>query len=182
MSFLRRISITLLIASSLILGCVSTACNSNEPSIEINQSDEVAIYSAVIRQIYFAGHTFGDAPVLYIIQYTDDTASDPKASPSEPILISESVQSEIKTTLDDLPTEIIWVNSSDEVSKDSWGTVLDDGVIITLGNINLQGDNSVQVPCRNYMAMDGGGGRTYVLRRIEGIWHITGTTGTSWIS
>lgn len=182
MNFFRKISSTLLIASLFILGCVSTACDANEPSITINESDEVAIYSAVIHQIYFAGHSFDDAPVLYIIRYTDDTANDPIANPSEPILISESVQSEMKDTLDDLPTEIVWVNSSDEVPQDSWGTVLDGGVIITIGNVNLQEDNSVQVPCSYYMAGTGGGGKTYVLRRVEGIWHITGTTGTMWIS
>ena len=182
MKFSRKISSTLLIVSLFILGSMSTACDTNVPSITIEQSDEVAIYSAVICQVYFAGHTFGNAPVLYIIRYTDDTASDPTAKPSEPILIPETIQSEITTTLDDLPTEIVWVNSSDEVSQDSWGTVLDGGVIITLGNIDLQGDNSVQVPCMNYMDKLGGGGRTYILKRVEGIWHITGTTGAMWIS
>jgi hypothetical protein len=172
----------LLLISLITLGCVSSACDTNTPSITIEQDDEVAVYSAVIRQIYFARHTFGDAPVLYIIRYTDDTASDPTLNPSEPILIPETLQSEITTALDDLPTEIVWVNSWEEVEKDSWGTVLDGGVIITLGNINLQGDNSVQVPCMNYMDKLGGGGRTYVLRCIEGIWNITGTTGSSWIS
>jgi hypothetical protein len=151
------------------------------PSITIEQDDEVAVYSAVIHQIYFAGHTFGDTPTLYIIRYTDDKAGDWSAKSSEPILIPETLQSEITTALDDLPTEIIWVNSWEEVEKDSWGTVLDGGVIITLGNINLQRDNSVEVPCSYYMAGDGGGGRTYVLKRVEGIWHITGTRG-GWIS
>lgn len=182
MSFLHRISITLLIISLTTLGCVSTACGNNVPSITIEQDDEVAIYSTVIHQIYFAGHTFGNTSTMYIIRYTDDTAADPFENPSGLTLLSESVQLEIKTTLYDLPTEIVWVNSSDEVPKDSWGSVLDGGVIITLGNINLQGDNSVQVPCMNYMGKLGGGGRTYVLRCVEGIWNIAGTTGTMWIS
>lgn len=181
MSFFRNIPIVLLLISLITLGSVSAACDTNVPSITIEQDDEVAIYSAVIRQVYFAGHTFGDAPTLYVIRYTDDTASDPIANPSELTLLSESVQSEIGTTLDDLQTEIVWVNSSDEVPQDSWGSVLDGGVIITFGNVNLQGDNSVQVPCSYYMARTGGGGRTYVLKRVEGIWHITGTIG-GWIS
>jgi len=182
MRFFRKISITLLIASSLILGCVSTACNANGSSITIEQSDEAAIYSAVIRQIYSAHDTFNDTTALYIIRYTDDTAGDPTTNPSEPILIPETVQSEIIAALDGLPTEIIWVESFDEVEKTSYGTVINGGVIITLGNINLQGDNSVQIPCSYYMAGCGGDGRTYVLGRVEGIWHITGTTGTMWIS
>lgn len=182
MNFFHRFLIAVLIASFFILGRLSTACDANVPSITIEQSDEVAVYSAVIHQIYFAGHTFGDTPTMYIIRYTDNTANDPTANPSESILISESVQSEIKTILDDLPTEIVWVNSSDEVPQDSWGSVLDCGVMITLGNIHLQGDNSVQVPCSYYMSGTGGGGKTYVLRHVECIWHITGTTGSSWIS
>jgi hypothetical protein len=184
MSFFRIISITLLLVPLFILGCVSTACNTNEPSITIEQSDEVAIYSAIIRQIH-THTTFNEtyqSPALYIIRYTDDRAGDPTANPSEPILISEPVQSEITTTLDDLLIEIIWVNSSTEVEKDSWGTVLDGGAIITLGNIHPQADDLVQVPGSHYMAMDGGRWETYVLEFIEEVWTVTGNTGAITVS
>jgi hypothetical protein len=184
MNFFRKISISMLIASSLILGCVSTACNTTESSITIEQSDEVAIYSAVIRQIY-AHTTFNGTyqpPTIYIIRYTDDTAGDPKAHPSEPILVTEDLQSEITSELQDLPTNIVWVNASDEVEKNSWRDVLDGGAILTLGNIHLQEDNSVQVPGSYFMASLCAGGRTYILEFIENIWEITGTTGTMWIS
>jgi hypothetical protein len=184
MSFFRRISISVLIASLLILGCISIACNATEPSITIEQSDEADIYSSVIRQIY-THTTFNrtyQPPKIYIINYTDDTAGDPRANHSVPILISEPVQSEITTALDDLPTEIVWVNSSDKVAKDSWGTVLDGGAIIILGNIHLKADNSVQVPGSYYMAMDGGRWETYVLEFIEDVWTVTGNTGAITVS
>ena len=177
MSFFRKISISILIASLFILSCASTACNANEPSITIEPSDEVAIYSAVIRQIYIEEITFSGSqpPALYIIRYTNDTYGKPKVKSSEPVFISETIQSEITTTLQDLPTEIVWVNSFDEVAKDSWGTVSNGGAIIILGNIHLQGDDSVQILGSYYMAGDGGGGRMYILEYIDGNFVVTQT-------
>jgi hypothetical protein len=131
-----------------------TACDKGEPSITFSESDQSAIYSAVVRQIYIEGITFGGThqlPALYIIRYTDDTASDPRAKPSESVLILETVQSEIVIALDDLAPDIIWVNSSAEMAKYSWGTLLDGGTI-------------------------------YVLKLIDGIWKITGTIGIIWVS
>ena len=175
MSFFRKISGMLLIASLFTLGCVSTACSATEPSITINQSDEVAIYSAVIRQLYIGEITYSGSqpPALYTIRYTDDTYGNPRVKASEPVFISETMQSEITTALQDLPTEIVWVNSSDEVAKDSWGTVSNGGAIIILGNIHLQGDDSVQILGSYYMAGDGGGGRMYILEYIDGNFVVT---------
>lgn len=184
MSFFRKISITVLFAFLLILSCVSTACNTSESSITINQSDEVAIYSTIIRQIY-THTTFNGTyqpPSLYIIRYTDNTVGDPKTKPSESILLSETMQSEITTMLQDLPTDVVWVDSFGEVEKNSGREVLDGGAIITIGNIILQEDDSVQLPGSYFMTPTCGGGETYVLEFIDGIWEITGNTGTIWIS
>ncbi|MFA5055556.1 MAG: hypothetical protein WC562_05215 [Dehalococcoidia bacterium] len=184
MNSFRSISVTLLIISLITFGCVSTACGNNVPSITIEQGDEVDIYSAVIRQIH-TNTTFNGTyqpPTLYIIRYKDDRAGDPTIKSSEPILISENVQSEIIIALQDLPTDIIWVNNFSEVEKDSYGTVLDGGAIVTLGNIHPQTDDSVQVPGSHYMAGDGGRWETYVLELIEGEWELTGTTGKISIS
>jgi hypothetical protein len=92
------------------------------------------------------------------------------------------MQSEITIMLQDLPTEVVWVNSSDEVEKNSGREVLGGGVIITIGNIHPQEHGAVQVPASYFMAPTAGGGETYVLEFIEGIWEITGNTGTLWIS
>ena len=185
MSFLRRISITLPIIFLLILGCISVSCETNELSITLNQSDEVTIYSTVIRDIYLENAIYDSSHqyhALYIVRYTDDTVGDPKTKPSASILLSETMQSEITIMLQDLPTEVVWVNSSDEVEKNSGREVLDGGIIITIGNIILQEDSSVQVPGSHFMSPTGGGGETYVLEFRDGIWEITGNTGTIWIS
>jgi hypothetical protein len=168
----------LLSASLFILGCVSTACNASEPSITIEQSDDVSIYSTVIRQIY---DRIYQCNAVYIIRYTDDTNFDPRTKPSEPILLSETMQSEITIMLQDLPAEIVWVNSSDEVEKGSYGEVLDRGVIITIGNIQPQDNGTVQIYASQFMAPLCAEGDTYVLEFIEGIWKITGNT-MLWIS
>ncbi len=175
-----------LLLALLCGGWVLAACGTKEPLKRIEPSDTVGIYSAVIRQIYVADDTFGGTlqpPTLYIIRYTDDKAGSPMGESGESVLLAESAQSEVTTALQDLPTEIVWVDAFEDVALDATtGSVVNGGAIITLGNIYPQEDGSVQVSGSIYVASLGAGGQTYVLTQIDGVWEITGTTGGRWIS
>jgi hypothetical protein len=60
--------------------------------------------------------------------------------------------------------------------------VKDGGAIITLGNIDLQKNGSIQLAGSIYIANLAAGGITYVLEKKNGVWEITGTTQVRWIS
>jgi len=174
------------LASLFLIGCMVTACGTKTSVTAIEQSDEVAIYAAVVRQIYVEDDTFGGTlqpPNLYIIRYTNDKAGDPMGKSGESLLLSESVQSEVRTALQDLPAEIIWVDTRENVELDSNnGRVVGGGAIIGLGNIYLQEDGSAQVSGSIYVANLAAGGQTYNLAKTDGRWEIIGTTGIMWIS
>jgi ABC-2 type transport system permease protein len=145
------------------------------------------VYSAVINRIYTVDHTFGNQPpnwpVLYLVQTTDDGVGDPNTPKEAPLTFDDQLKAEISATVSDLPAEIVWVATSVEVGKDPQsGTVLNNGAVITLGNIHMQPDGTVHVPASVYFSSLGAGGKTYVLTLIDGVWTITGTTGVEWIS
>jgi hypothetical protein len=56
------------------------------------------------------------------------------------------------------------------------------GVIFTLGNIKVTNSAKVLVSASIYFASLGSGGRTYIVEKINGVWTVTGDTGTIWIS
>jgi hypothetical protein len=62
------------------------------------------------------------------------------------------------------------------------GRVQNDGVIVTLGNLESRGDHEVSVPARIYIGNVSGGGTTYVVEKVNGVWQVTGTTGGMWVS
>lgn len=160
-------------------GCRSTSSKGTEP-------DTIAIYQTVIKQIYQSDDTFGGAlekPTLYIVRATNDSAGDPSLQPSEPVLLSETVQEGITDALADLPTTVIWVDSFNQVKLDpAGGFVSNEGVIITLGNIHYENKDKALVSGSIYVANLAAGGKTYVLEKQNDIWSITGTTGVEWIS
>lgn len=153
---------------------------------ELTEAEEAEIYATIIRQIYTEDDTFGGTLQpgrVYVIGTTDDSAGDPSMEESNSALIAESVRQEVTTRLSDLPTEIVWIESRDEVALDpDTGAVSDDGVIITLGNVDPQDETSVYVPSSIYVAGLAAGGQTYVVERMEGVWTVTGNTGAEWIS
>ena len=77
----------------------------------------------------------------------------------------------------------VWVDRFDQVSLDSdTGFVRDQGIIISLGNIKYENNDRVFLSASIYVASLAAGGKTYILEKKDGIWVITGTTGTEWIS
>lgn len=177
---------TYLLVSLIALGCALAGCGTQESPTTIEQTDEAAIYAAIIHQIYVYDDTFGgklQPTTLYIIRWTDDRAGNLMALPSESTLLTETIQSQITASLQELPTEIVWVDAFEDVELDTvGGRVAGNGAIITLGNIYPQNDGSVQVSGSIYVGSLAAGGQTYILEEIDGVWRITGTTGIRWMS
>jgi len=151
------------------------------------QSDEAAIYVAIIRQLATEDDTFGgnlNPSTLYIIRNTDDSAGNPvEGQKSDTSMIPEALQSEISTMLTDLSAEIIWIDTFEDAEfEESSFEVKRGGAIITLGNIYAQEDGSVQVVGSIYIANLAAGGSTYILEKVDGAWKIAGRVGPVWMS
>jgi len=150
----------------------------------ITDDDRAEIYAAVISYVYEVDNTFGGDKrfsVIYLPRYTDDSVGDPASGEADSELLPESLQKAIVAGLEGLPAEFIWVDDRDEVPMNV-GSVAGDGAIITVGNIHLQGDGSVQVAASIYFANLGAGGATYIVEETDGDWQVTGDTGVRWIS
>jgi hypothetical protein len=151
------------------------------------QSDEAAIYAAVIRQLATEDDTFGgnlNPSTLYVIRNTDDSPGSPvEGQELDTREIAETKQSEIVTMLNDLSIEITWIDTLEDAEfEESDFEVKRGGAIITLGNIYPQEDGSVQVAGSIYIANLAAGGSTYVLEQVDGSWKIAGRVGPVWMS
>lgn len=156
-----------------------------EPVQDLSEEAQIAIYAAVIRQLYMVDHTFDrppEWPIVYVLGTTDDGIGDPDAPQSEPIPVPESVRPAIVDRLEDLPAEFIWVETQDGVPLDNRGSVADGGAMVTLGNVHLNEDGQAFVSARVFFAALGAGAQTYVLEQIDGAWQIVGTTGVRIVS
>lgn len=167
----------------LTLGYVS-GCQ-NQPTT-LSTHDEVEIYVAVIRQIYERDDTYGGTlqpERVYILRMTDDSIGDPDAERAAAMRLSETTIENISLALADLPTEIIWVDSRQDVPPGPGaGQRGDGGVIMILGNIHAQIDGSVYVAGSIYIASMAAGGQTYLVKQVEGEWKVIGIIGHQWIS
>lgn len=175
---MKRLLQILPLAFLLLTACTSTPT--------LTETDEVAIYTAVIEQIYTQDDTFGgtyQAADTYILSQTDDRVGDPDIEQLEPQELTTAVQTEITAALAHLPTNIVWVESRTAVPlDDAAGSVADGGIIVTLGNIQPQSDGAVLVSASIYVGMLAAGGQTYILEQDGSGWQIKGTTGVQWIS
>lgn len=174
------------IALALLVACSPTTTGGGG-GMEDNEADDTAeMYAAVIRQIYTEDDTFGgtlQAPTLYVVRTTNDAAGAPEAEQSEPVVLSEEVTAEITELLQDLPAELVWVDTFEDVELDpETGAVSNEGAIIQLGNVHHQDDGSAQVSGSIYVANLAAGGQTYILEETDDEWAITGDTGMGWIS
>jgi len=148
--------------------------------------DQADIYATVISQVYSKDHTFGsnppDFPNLYLVYMTDDGAGGDFESPSIPHILPETLRLKIEERLSDLPTEIYWVSSFQEVPLEENSGIKGGGAVIRVGNIHEAEAGAVQVTGSIYIANLAGGGRTYILEKRDGTWRITGDTGVIWMS
>lgn len=148
----------------------------------LSGSDMGQIYATAVRQVYTVDHSFGGDPpdfsLVYIVTTTDD-GSMLDAPVSAPQKLSAELQQAIAAGLTDLPFEIKWVESFDDVPVDpNNGQIAGgEGIVITLGNILPQDDDTVQLPffmaCGGLCAL----GKTYVLDEVGGQWQVTGSVG-----
>ena len=175
----------------VLIACVSLAalalsCKTTPAITTPTEVDEATIYAVVTRQLATVDDTFGGnlkPPTLYVIRNTDDKAGDWRQE-SMSVLISQTVQDKVTAALGDLSAEIIWIDRfvNAEFEDTPSSMVKGGGAIITLGNIYQQADDSVYVAGSIYIGNLGAGGTTYVLKKIDGIWKITGTIGAHWMS
>jgi hypothetical protein len=157
-----------------------------KPASTLDIEEQAEIYAAVIRQVYETDHTFGsnppDLPNLYLVYMTDDSAGGSFETSQTPYILTEQLRISIEDRLNDLSAEIHWVSSFEEVPLEENSGVKGGGAVIRTGNIYPGEGETVQVAGSIYIANLAGGGRTYILEKIDGIWQITGDTGVIWIS
>ena len=180
--------ITFLLALLLMLvvaGCTASDDPDDDPGPTGTASD-AQTYAAAIRQIYTVDHSFSEPP-LWSLVYLVSTTSDSvmlNAPIGPPHSLPAALQKEIRAELADLPGEVIWIDSLDDAPIDpADGRIAQgEGIVITLGNIHPQKDNSVQLPF--FMTCGGlcGIGKTYTLNPLKGAWQVTGSVGPEIIS
>lgn len=173
-----------LISILLLLSLGVSACR--RADVDLTTDDQADIYAAVVEQIFIADDTAGGAVQperLYLVGVTDERVREP-GSEIEPdhTVIDDAVRNGVTARLAALPTEIIWIESADEVDVEADGSVVGGGAIITLGNITPLSADEVHVPASIEVRQLFAGGQTYVVEKIDALWGITGTTGPRWIS
>ena len=148
-------------------------------------ADQVAIYQAVIRKLGRLDPGTGQVAskrTLYIIRTTLSPVGDPALHEQSPVEISKSVQSGVVAALADAPVDIVWVDRFDQAQLGKNGYVLDQGVVITLGNLYMPSSDKVFVPAATSSGPMTINGSTLVVEKQAGVWTITGTTGFAWMS
>ncbi len=172
-------------ACLMVLLLAGVSCG-QQKTLSLTESDRAAIYAAAIRQVYTVDHTFGvgnrhDFPVVYLPTTADDRAGDPRATDVSPEVLPKSLQTAIVSALLDLPAKFEWVDSWSDAPMDK-DMVTGGGAIIYFGTIRQQVEGLVHVPAGIFFASTGGGGQTYVVELQNGVWTVTGKTGTVWES
>ena len=144
--------------------------------IALTFTDQAEIYAAVITEIS-ADHPAG---TRYILTTTDDSVGDPNIRQKPSVPLNEDLQTEIQALLGDA-VPLQWVADRSEVpGLETEGGAVIDGVLLTLGNIQIQEDGSVWVSASAYAGPSSVSGWTYTL--VKGIngWDVTEGTGVEW--
>ncbi|MCR4406466.1 MAG: ABC transporter permease [Anaerolineae bacterium] len=141
--------------------------------------DQAQIYAAVVRQLVEHDSSFGENPhfpVVYIVRRigSDDDSTEMSSELTEAIL----------EKLSDFAASVEFVDDQLQVIAPTppTGKVLNDGVIIILGDIGWEDETTALVDGSLHSADLVATGRTYRLQRVDGVWQVVGDTGTSWIS
>lgn len=141
----------------------------------ITDNDRVEIYQAVIREMVLVDNSFGK-PVninyLYILKNTDDGIGGEEIPSLPSVVFSDEIMEELETKLSDVAQQIIWVDSFYKVPKSKEGAAVEDGAIITLGNVRRKSASEVYVSIGIYFANVAGRSTTYVLEKENDVWTI----------
>ena|GEM_PF-325841 len=148
--------------------------------------DQIEIYAAAARQVYWKDSSFSDPdhpfPLVYLVSVTNDRAGDPDGIVLASVPITADLQAGISAALADLPAKVSW-SPFDAVPRDAAGRAVQaGGLAITFGNIRVHTDGKIHLPASSFISPQIGAGQTYVLEKVGGIWKVTGTTGKHWIS
>jgi len=114
--------------------------------------------------------------VIYVVRRIG-SGGDSTEMPSE---LVEAILQE----LGDLTASVEFVEDQQQVigPASSGNEVLNGGVVITLGPIGWEDENTILADGSLYKSNLGATGRTYRLQRVDGVWQVVGDTGTVWIS
>ena len=187
---------TVLALSAIVL--LAGACTdeyadqSASPSTPIEtqtQDNDVAakaeIYAAVIRRLVMKDHTFGGAnspfQYVYVVNGPVQGAGNPLKYSFEPAPepFSQQLTDGIEERLKLLPP-LKFITDPDDVRR-GMGGVKKFGVIISLGPVERK-DGKVHISNALWCGGKCGQWLTYVLRKDQGKWKISGTTGPYAIS
>ena len=141
--------------------------------------DQAQIYSAIVRQLVEHDSSFGEHshfPVVYIVRRIGSDGD----STEMPFELTEAILEK----LSDFPTSVEFVDDPQQVIAPTppTGKVLNDGVIIILGDIGWEDETTALVDGSLHSADLVASGRTYRLRRMDGVWQVVGDTGKVWMA
>lgn len=176
------IRVTFLLALIIILAAVGwwTIDDNGDDLIEAGSHHSADVYAAAIREIHSYNRSSG-APgwsVVHVMTTADDLVyNDAPVVPSQklPVDLQEAITAELTNE----PYKLVWIDSFEEAPLDQTNRkkTKDEGIIISLGNIHHQEDDSVLL---SYFMVCGdlcGFGTTLVLNEYYNNWHVSGSIG-----
>jgi hypothetical protein len=178
------------VVALLCVGCSPERGNLESTSAAVAPpapAQQVDIYAGVIGDAMVrsqAQSRLESGRRLYLVDSTGIALGDPsldRHQPPKSETLSTEVQAGLENALEIHGAEIIWVKSFDEATDETTGLV-PDGVVVAVGEITLVSSNQARVPVTVYQGSLAADGWTSVLKRTDGSWAVTGTTGTEWTS
>jgi hypothetical protein len=169
-AFVRGLMVVVALALAVGLLFASTRPVVAPAALTLTTQDEVAIYKEVIQAI--------SPPVpsrpRYILRSTDDRAakSTHETTGANSVTLSQATQDGLSAALGN----VVWIDDFKQaaLSGDAQSRrLLDDGSIITLGNITLQQNHKAKTSASVYRNMMNGAGYNYSLEWSNGVWTIT---------
>lgn len=141
-------------------------------------SDEAQAYAAGVKYLTQQLEPGKHWRVLYILEHTCSNTVSPTAT-CEPGPIPAELRRDLAAALQPYAPVQFVSDHANIRGKDL--QVINDGVAITLGRIELHGGTArlpLEVQCGGLCGM----GQTLLLAKTHGIWTVTGSTGPTWIS
>ena len=141
----------------------------------LTAQDEIAVYGAVLQTL---SQYRPEPGPTYVLRSTDDSAaqSTHTSSPLNPRTLAPAAQSALSSAISNL----VWIDSFDQIARGPSGSLEDKGVVITLGNISQAG-RQAKTSASIYVNPTWGAGYEYTLDRADAGWIIT-NTALNWIS